>query len=257
MSKKKRSNSSSSTSGSDSSSDSDSSSGSSSDSDSGSDSSSDDSSSSDSDSDGSSTPSSSSPKKSKKAISKPKALATKPSKQSSDSGNSATSSSATLVGDNPPKTKKETDTLLVADENSKIGTKMLPATKENVKQLKKEQVPFSRIPTDTKIDPKFSSNKYVSYDYADRAYNDLSITKGKGFTKEKNKKKRGTSNTTARPTKPAWKRRLEAEYAGLLDDPEPDFTESDGFVDYNPLGFKSDTFDFMSGCGFNPMTGGF
>jgi hypothetical protein len=134
---------------------------------------------------------------------------------------------------------------------------MLPATKENVKKLQKEQVPFSRIPTDTKIDPKFSSNRYVSYDYADRAYNDLSVTKGKGFTKEKNKKKRGTSNTNTRPTKPAWERRLESEYAGLLDDPEPDFMESDGFDDFNPLGFKSDTWDFMSGCGFNPMTGRF
>lgn len=36
------------------------------------------------------------------------------------------------------------------------------------------------------------SNSYVSYAYADRAYKDLSITRGKGFTKEKNKKKRGS-----------------------------------------------------------------
>lgn len=36
------------------------------------------------------------------------------------------------------------------------------------------------------------SNAYRSYDYADRAYNDLSVTRGKGFTKEKNKKKRGS-----------------------------------------------------------------
>lgn len=36
------------------------------------------------------------------------------------------------------------------------------------------------------------SNAYVSYDYADRAYKDLSVTRGKGFTKEKNKKKRGS-----------------------------------------------------------------
>ena len=37
-----------------------------------------------------------------------------------------------------------------------------------------------------------ASNAYRSYDYADRAHQDLSVTKGKGFTKEKNKKKRGS-----------------------------------------------------------------
>lgn len=41
-------------------------------------------------------------------------------------------------------------------------------------------------------DPSYIDNKYVSYDYADRAYKDLSVTRGKGFTKEKNKKKRGS-----------------------------------------------------------------
>ncbi|KAF2650931.1 hypothetical protein K491DRAFT_607937, partial [Lophiostoma macrostomum CBS 122681] len=51
---------------------------------------------------------------------------------------------------------------------------------------------FQRIPATVKVDPRFSSNKYVSYDYADRAHADLEPTKGKGFTKEKNKKKRGS-----------------------------------------------------------------
>lgn len=32
----------------------------------------------------------------------------------------------------------------------------------------------------------------MSYAYADRAWKDLSVTRGKGFTKEKNKKKRGS-----------------------------------------------------------------
>lgn len=41
-------------------------------------------------------------------------------------------------------------------------------------------------------DPNYIDNTYVSYDYADRAYKDLSVTRGKGFTKEKNKKKRGS-----------------------------------------------------------------
>ncbi|KAK4553269.1 jun-like transcription factor [Recurvomyces mirabilis] len=70
-------------------------------------------------------------------------------------------------------------------------TTTVPATAENVAKLKKSNVPFSRIPKDTFVDPKFSSNEYVSYDYADRAHRDLIVTKGKGFTKEKNKKKRG------------------------------------------------------------------
>lgn len=41
-------------------------------------------------------------------------------------------------------------------------------------------------------DGEYLSNQYISYDYADRAYNDLVVTRGKGFTKEKNKKKRGS-----------------------------------------------------------------
>ena len=41
-------------------------------------------------------------------------------------------------------------------------------------------------------DDSHLSNKYQSYEYADRAYKDLSVTRGKGFTKEKNKKKRGS-----------------------------------------------------------------
>ncbi|KAF2765188.1 hypothetical protein EJ03DRAFT_331229 [Teratosphaeria nubilosa] len=68
----------------------------------------------------------------------------------------------------------------------------IPATKENVKAMKKENVPFSRIPKDTHVDPKFASNAYVPYDYAQKAHEDLIVTKGKGFTKEKNKKKRGS-----------------------------------------------------------------
>jgi len=36
------------------------------------------------------------------------------------------------------------------------------------------------------------SNDYVPYAYAEKAYRDLVVTRGKGFTKEKNKKKRGS-----------------------------------------------------------------
>jgi hypothetical protein len=66
---------------------------------------------------------------------------------------------------------------------------MNPSSKHQ--NLSKKQERFSRIPTDQKVDPRFASNAYVGYDYAERAHRDLSITKGKGFTKEKNKKKRG------------------------------------------------------------------
>jgi hypothetical protein len=51
---------------------------------------------------------------------------------------------------------------------------------------------FQRIPDTIKVDPRFGDNSYVSYDYADRAHQDLIVTRGKGFTKEKNKKKRGS-----------------------------------------------------------------
>jgi len=60
------------------------------------------------------------------------------------------------------------------------------------KLTKSKDAPFQRIPKDTMIDPKLASNKYVAYDYAEQAHRDLSVTKGKGFTKEKNKKKRGS-----------------------------------------------------------------
>lgn len=143
-----------------------------------------------SDSESGSSPSPSPKKKVKKEKKQPKTIKTFQVPKIERTG-SATSSSATLEAASPvrPKDEKPSDTLIVHDADA--GTKALPATKENVKKLKKEQVPFSRIPTDTRVDPKFASNAYVPYDYANRAYQDLSVTKGKGFTKEKNKKKRG------------------------------------------------------------------
>ncbi|KAI9839435.1 MAG: hypothetical protein M1837_002084 [Sclerophora amabilis] len=57
---------------------------------------------------------------------------------------------------------------------------------------KTQNKPFSRIPEDLQVDERVASNAYVPYNYADRAHQDLIITKGKGFTKEKNKKKRGS-----------------------------------------------------------------
>jgi hypothetical protein len=57
---------------------------------------------------------------------------------------------------------------------------------------RKTNTPFSRIPKDTIVDQKLASNAYVPYDYAQKAHEDLVVTKGKNFTKEKNKKKRGS-----------------------------------------------------------------
>lgn len=57
---------------------------------------------------------------------------------------------------------------------------------------KKSRTPFQRVPNDTKVDARLASNAYVSHEYGDRAHQDLSVTRGKGFTKEKNKKKRGS-----------------------------------------------------------------
>ena len=70
-----------------------------------------------------------------------------------------------------------------------------PTAQASTKKSKDDKIPnerFQRVPKDTAVDEKFSSNKYQSYDYADRAHQDLVVTKGRGFTKEKNKKKRGS-----------------------------------------------------------------
>jgi hypothetical protein len=68
----------------------------------------------------------------------------------------------------------------------------VPATEENIKRAKKENVPFSRIPKDQWVDPRLVSNAFVPYDYAQKAHEALIVTKGKAFTKAKNKGKRGS-----------------------------------------------------------------
>ena len=59
-------------------------------------------------------------------------------------------------------------------------------------QSKKQKTHFQRVPKDTKVDVKLASNAYVAHEYGERAHQDLSVTRGKEFTKEKNKKKRGS-----------------------------------------------------------------
>lgn len=92
--------------------------------------------------------------------------------ESSDS--SETLSGGSGVGSNGPAAKKKS-----GKQNGKTPDDKAPPK------------PFSRIPKNLPVDPRFGSNAYVAYDYADQAYRDLSVTKGRGFTKEKNKKKRG------------------------------------------------------------------
>ncbi|KAL8700959.1 MAG: hypothetical protein Q9224_000722 [Gallowayella concinna] len=70
------------------------------------------------------------------------------------------------------------------------------------KEQKPKATPFSRIPANTHVPAALSSNAYKSYDYAERAHQDLSVTKGKNFTKEKNKKKRGSYRGGAIDTGP-------------------------------------------------------
>lgn len=97
--------------------------------------------------------------------------------------NNSSASSATL-GAESPKKLLDIDTLVIPapqeEDNSDIhpsrrrgalaggaspATTTMEATEENIARLKKENIPFSRIPKDTKVDPKFASNAYVPYDY--------------------------------------------------------------------------------------------
>jgi hypothetical protein len=53
-------------------------------------------------------------------------------------------------------------------------------------------VPFSRINRDIEVDPRLTSNAFQGHDWGRKAHEDLIVTRGKGFTKEKNKKKKGS-----------------------------------------------------------------
>ena len=120
----------------------------------------------------------------KKAV----AIAPKIPKASSDS-------STTINGDvkkEPISSSSEiTSSATSTSESSDSG----PATKTPAKKEKKKHTGAKLTPL-AELSAKgiegHVSNQYQSYDYADKAYQDLSVTRGKGFTKEKNKKKRGS-----------------------------------------------------------------
>ncbi|KAG8530908.1 uncharacterized protein KY384_004265 [Bacidia gigantensis] len=109
------------------------------------------------------------------------------------SSSSPSSSSASSPDPNPD---ESTDGLPAAQTYSstiapsKRKRSASPSTTK--KAAKKINAPFQRIASDTKVDSRFASNAYQPYEYADRAHQDLSITRGRDFTKEKNKKKRGS-----------------------------------------------------------------
>ncbi|KAL8710746.1 MAG: hypothetical protein Q9220_004764 [cf. Caloplaca sp. 1 TL-2023] len=112
-------------------------------------------------------------------------------------------SSVTLVPPTPRTAKKQpaasdpdSDTSTPTSTNSSSSDKKTTAIAITPSAPKSKPIGptsrFTRVPTTTTVPPAFASNAYRPYDYADRAHQDLSVTKGKGFTKEKNKKKRGS-----------------------------------------------------------------
>jgi SRP40, C-terminal domain len=101
-------------------------------------------------------------------------------------------SSATINGDS----KKPSVSISSASENSSATSSEFSPKMPAIQKTKKrhegaKQTSLAALSAKAPED-SYISNKYQNYDYADRAYKDLSVTRGKGFTKEKNKKKRGS-----------------------------------------------------------------
>jgi SRP40, C-terminal domain len=106
----------------------------------------------------------------------------------SDDSSSDSASSSDSESETKP-TKKESKPVLTLKRELSP-----PLPPDPVAKLPKKRInePFSRIPKNIKVDERLASNAYVPYDYAQKAHEDLIVTRGKGFTKEKNKKKRGS-----------------------------------------------------------------
>ena len=113
------------------------------------------------------------------------------SAQKPSTAQTSLSTSSTSNSDSAAATKETTTTTpTISTSNTKRKHSASPSTK--AQKSRNENTPFQRVPKDTLVDPKMASNAYRSYDYADKAHQDLSVTKGRNFTKEKNKKKRGS-----------------------------------------------------------------
>ncbi|OAL39296.1 hypothetical protein AYO20_01614 [Fonsecaea nubica] len=96
------------------------------------------------------------------------------------------SSSGTVTGD---VVEPDESSARQADATINRGKKQAVATKKAHEGAR--PTPLAQLSAQATADSHIS-NAYRSYDYAERAYKDLSVTRGKGFTKEKNKKKRGS-----------------------------------------------------------------
>jgi len=93
--------------------------------------------------------------------------------------------------DEPATDKISTASSVTVDTASASEDPPLPPDPVELKK-KKQNERFSRIPKNIKVDEKFADNSWAHVDYSKRAHEDLIVTKGKGFTKEKNKKKKGS-----------------------------------------------------------------
>lgn len=101
------------------------------------------------------------------------------------SENAASDSSGTIVGDHiRPHSSSDSSSSESADDTKQVLT-------SKKQHLGAHPTRLAQISAAADMDD-YVSNTYVSYDYADKAFRDLSVTRGKGFTKEKNKKKRGS-----------------------------------------------------------------
>jgi hypothetical protein len=64
--------------------------------------------------------------------------------------------------------------------------------KKDPAEKKQPNAPFSRISKDIEVDPRLASNAFAGHEWGQKAHEDLIVTRGKAFTKEKNKKKKGS-----------------------------------------------------------------
>ncbi|KAL9103101.1 MAG: hypothetical protein Q9163_001812 [Psora crenata] len=101
-------------------------------------------------------------------------------------------SSSSGESDSCRENSSSTNTTISASTKRKRSASPAPAESAPKRTPKKSNAPFQRVPADTAINPKLASNAYQPYDYAQRAHQDLGKMKGKGFKKEKNKKKQGS-----------------------------------------------------------------
>ena len=108
---------------------------------------------------------------------------------SANSADDRSDSSGTVQGDNVKVEVTSVESKVLLADGRTVQTKT--STTATRKHTGAKPTPLAELSA-LATEGSHISNAYQSYNYADRAYNDLSVTRGKGFTKEKNKKKRGS-----------------------------------------------------------------